>query len=29
MVALVFEGGRLVDAQTFWRSLDLRQEEAV
>ena len=29
MVALVFEGGRLVDAQTFWRSLDLRQEVAV
>jgi hypothetical protein len=29
MVALVFEGGKLVDAHTFWRSLDLRQEVAV
>ena len=29
LVALVFEGGRLVDAQTFWRTLDLRQEVAV
>lgn len=29
MVALVFEGGKLVSAHTFWRSLDLRQEVAV
>ena len=29
MVALVIEGGRVVGVHELWRTLDLRQEEAV